>query len=123
MTIDPHAHPPGEELAEFLWEQFNEDGTELYLDNWRDCGWSLSTGKTSGVLIAIMRRQDDASLWLAQVQSGIGWIGRLVGRSDREEQEGLTRILHCILDRSEQFTDIKWREGDFLAPDWTPTPD
>jgi hypothetical protein len=124
LPIDLDKHPTGEELAEFLVAQFCSAGLNIHIDdNSPDYAWSLKfKDRSSTPWLLVGYVGDDVYEWLAQINSGVGWFGRLRGRADDALREEVTLKLHDILTSDNNFSHIRWHTGDFGEPGWTPTP-
>src|SRR5262249_40787089 len=101
LPVDFDKHPGGEELAEFLAMKFRGQGLEIHLeDNYEDFAWLLEFKKRSPApWLLVGHVGDDVYEWLVQINSGVSWFGRLLGRSDEKLREQVAEELHRILTR------------------------
>jgi hypothetical protein len=79
-------------------------------------------GTTIGPWVLFGYVGDDEYEWFAQVQSSVGWFGRLLGKSDRAEREQVARILHQLLTSDPTFRTVRWHQGDFAEENWVAEP-
>lgn len=124
LPVDFNKHPAGEELAEFLASGIREQGLEILLtDNYEDFAWLLEfKDRSSSPWILVGHVDDGVFEWLAQINSGVNWLGRLFGRSDDESRQLVARKLHAVLSSDSRFSEIRWHEGEFSDEGWSPSP-
>jgi hypothetical protein len=123
LVIDSSQVPRGRELAEYLIAKFLEHGIEIRLvDNYDDFAWWLDVeGQPSHpwLLVGFVGDRDG---WLVQIRTGVGWMGRLIGRSDLPVRERVAQKLHAILSADLTFSGVRWHEGDFAEVGWSNAP-
>lgn len=124
LPVDFDKHPAGEELAEFLAANLREQGLNIHVaDNYEDFAWLLEFKESSPTpWILVGHVGEDVYEWLVQITSGVTWLGRLFGRSDKELREKVAEKLHSTIDSHSSFSDIRWHQGDFANAGWTPGP-
>src|SRR5262245_14760291 len=95
VPVDLGKHPPGEELAEYLAAKMTAAGlTTRVIDNYEDFAWWMESEGDSRMPWALLGYIDDnAAQWLIQINSSVGWLGRLMGRSDQEGRRLFTERL------------------------------
>jgi len=96
----------------------------MRVEMYEDVAWIMKTGpRGRGPDVVVGYLWDGEYEWLVQIGSGVGLIGRLLGRSDLEAREQIVQLLHQLLTKDKRFSDVRWHEGDFAKPGWSPTPE
>ena len=119
-------HPRGYSICKFLWDELAQDGFNVQtLDNYRDIAWSVDCeidGKKIFFFVGYLGTE--VTDWQLIVCSGIGIIGRLLGRSDKNERIKLAKAIHAILSKDSRFTALRWfsRYTDSAKDSWYPEP-
>ena len=113
--IDLDAHPPGEELAMWLSEQLQAAGIPYEsVDNSNDYAWSIDSPHKNDRAWLLLGFVDDGDFsWLLQVQSGVSFLGRLLGYGDTPQCDHLAQAIHRVLSSDHRFSSIQWHAGDF----------
>jgi hypothetical protein len=114
ITIYPdsseYTHPRGYSVCKFLRDELARLGFNvLKLDNYRDIAWSLDCevdGKKIFFFVGYLGTK--VTDWQLIVCSGVGIIGRLLGKSDEGERIKLSKAIHTILSDDNRFTELKW---------------
>ena len=119
-------HPRGYSICKFLRDELARIGFNVQtLDNYRDIAWSLDCevdGKKIFLFVGYLGTK--VTDWQLIVCSGIGFLGRLLGRGDENERVKLSKAIHTILSNDSQFTELKWfsRYTDNAKDTWYPEP-
>ena len=124
LKINMDAHPKGEELAMYLYEKLAQKGFMISnFDNYEDFAWSVDIGsaKSKPWLLTGYVGDEDYE-WLIQINSGIGIIGKLFGKSDVSECDSIAIKLDEILKAEATFYTIRWHVGDFAKDEFSITP-
>jgi hypothetical protein len=125
LPIDLDKHPPGEELAEWIAARMTEGGlVTRVIDNYEDFAWwieSESATRMPWVLLSYI--DDDPADWLLQIISSVGWLGRLLGRSDEDGRRVFTERLQAVLAGNPAFSDVRWHVGEWGDSGWASVPD
>ena len=107
-------HPAGGSIARLLRDGLADDGwTASDIDNWRDCGWSISCTRKDSNLQIILAQMASVSQWFLQIGATCrpGFVGRLLGRraaGGPNDILALAKDVASILSREDRFTDFKW---------------
>lgn len=125
LAVDFDQHPIGEELAEFLIAKLRDNGFNVVLsENSPDYAWELEFDEPSPAPWLLVGYVGDGDYeWLLQINSGISWLGRLLGRSDADLRKATAIKLHEILTNDAQFGEVRWHAGDFADSEWSAHPD
>jgi hypothetical protein len=118
------AHPKGEELAKYIYEKLEQKGLKIFnFDNYDDFAWSVSVGsdKVKPWLLTGYVGDGDYE-WLIQINSGVGFFGKLMGKNDFLERDNIATKLDEILKAEAIFSIIRWHEGDFAKGDYSNAP-
>jgi len=124
VTVDFDKHPPGEELAEYIAEKMTAAGLKTrIIDNYEDFAWWIESEAEQGMPWALLGYiDDDPAEWLLQINSSVGWLGRLFGWSDEEGRRLFTERLQGVLAGDPHFTDIRWHIGEWSDSGWSSSP-
>jgi hypothetical protein len=113
MPFDVKRHPVGEEVASYLASAVEaRTGLKASIEDWRDTGFELDfvlNGKP--VHFAFAYFEDTPFHFYGQVASYVGWLRRLCGYRDQDEQESLIRALSETLRNDPTFSDVFWHEA------------
>jgi hypothetical protein len=125
LPIDLDKHPPGEELAMYLADKMTQAGLPTrVIDNYNDFAWWLegeSSPPRPWVLVGYVG--DGPAEWLVTINSGVGWLGRVLGRSDEAGRRQFADRLHAVLSADANFSDVRWHVGDWNDSGWSSSPD
>jgi hypothetical protein len=66
---------------------------------------------------------DGPAEWLLQINSSVGWLGRLLGRSDVAGRRLFSELLHAVLTGEPAFSDVRWHIGEWSNSGWASAPD
>ena len=124
IEVDFDDHPPGKEVAHWLQAQLRSHGADFdAMDLHGDFAWSLdASGEAKAPWLLVGHVCDPHVQWLLQIKSNVGWIGRLLGRSDTSQRDELVRTVHEALSSDSRFSDVLWHQGDFAEGDPTRDP-
>jgi hypothetical protein len=113
IPFDRNRHPIGEEVAAHLVSAIEErSGLHASIEDWRDSGFELDFVINGRPLhFAFVHVDDPRFQFYGQVASYVGWIRRLLGYRDREEEETLIRALHGTLTADSHVSDVLWHEA------------
>jgi hypothetical protein len=125
VPVDLDKHPPGEELAQYISLKLTAAGLKIRsVDNYEDFAWWIecdSDKRMPWVLLGYIG--DDPEQWLITINSNVGWLGRLLGRSDLAGRQEFNKLLHSVLSNDPAFSDIRWHLDDWGQPGWSNSPD
>jgi hypothetical protein len=124
VPVDFDEPPPGEELAEYLAEKMTAAGLKTrVIDNYEDFAWWIESEGEEQMPWALLGCVDDGPAeWLIQINSSLGWLGRLFGRSDENGRRLFTEKLHEVLENDPHFSDIRWHVKDWSHTGWSSSP-
>ncbi len=123
LRFDMDEQPIGSAVGRRIAERLRGLGlAALIPENHEDFAWSIDFGDQPGPYLLVGYVGDEDFQWLAQVYSGIGWFGRLRGRSDQKECESIALALHRALTTDETVTSIRWHDGEFSETGWRSEP-
>ena len=93
LPIDLDKHPPGEELAEWIAARMTAGGLATrVIDNYEDFAWWIESESDQRMPWALLGYVGDGPAeWLLLINSSVGWLGRLLGRSDEAGRRPLAR--------------------------------
>ena len=115
LQIDSELSPKGEELAEYLHAALVSKSFQVAeVDVHEEFGWSIDLaprGRAPWLLLGHVGAESYD--WLCCVNSGVGWLGRLIGRSDHAERIRLAGAVHEVLTQAPVFSEIVWWKGAF----------
>src|SRR4051794_2900661 len=99
IPFDVNLHPVGEEVASHLAIALESlCGLSASIDIWRDSGFELDVeinGKR--MHFAFVYVEDRRFQFYGQIGSYVGWLRRLFGYRDQDEEQILIRALHVSL--------------------------
>ena len=121
MPVDLDKHPAGEELAAYIAEKMTAAGlTTRVIDNYEDFAWWIESEAECRMPWALLGFiGDDPEQWLLQINTSVGWLGRLLGRSDEAGRRVFSERLHSVLSGDSTFLDVRWHVGEWTEPGWT----
>ena len=124
VPVNLDKHPPGEELAEYLAEKMTAGGLKTRVfDNYEDFAWWIESEAERRMPWALLGYVNDGPAeWLIQINSSVGWLGRLLGRSDKEGCRLFTERLQTMLTSDPQFSDVRWHVGEWSDSGWSSDP-
>jgi len=124
-SISEKEPPLGENLARSIVAAHRSKDVDIELiDSYEDFAWWLEgSGNKPRPWILVGFVDDGAYQWLLQINSGSSWFQRLRGRTDAEQRDSIALAVHDILTQGEDFSNIRWHEGDFADENWTDCPD
>lgn len=122
--VDFEQHPPGEELAAYLAEKMTQRGLKTrVVDNYEDFAWWIESESDQPMPWVLLGYVDDGPAeWLMQLNSNVGCLGWLFGRSDEEGCRDFAERLHAVLSSDPDFSDVRWHAGEWSDSDWSTTP-
>ncbi len=125
IAIEYENYPLGKELAQCLTQRLRQKGIEVSeVGSHQDFAWSITTGLAGrGPYLLLGFIGDGVYQWLIQIHSGIGWFGRIAGKSDLVLREKVARELQRILVSEPIFSDIRWHEAAFGDTGWSEAPE
>ena len=125
LPIDLDQHPPGEELAKYLAEGMSAAGLKTkVIDNYDDFAWWIESEAETRMPWALLGYVDDGpAQWLIQINSSVGWLGRLLGRSDEPGRRLFTERLNAMLTDDSVFSDVRWHLGEWSDTGWSSRPE
>ena len=125
LPVDLDKHPPGEELAEWIAARMTAGGlVTRVVDNYEDFAWWIESESNWRMPWALLGYIGDGPAeWLLQINSSVGWLGRLLGRSDEEGRQLFSERLHAVFASEPAFTDVRWHFGEWSKPGWASVPD
>jgi hypothetical protein len=123
--VNDEAEPRGQELATFFAERCRHAGIPVeYVDNHEDFAWIIATGhRGKGPYVLLGCLGDEDFEWLAQIISGVGFIGKMFGKSDLAERVQLAHAIHSLLESDQRFSVVRWHEHGYGEKGWSPNPD
>jgi hypothetical protein len=124
VPVDFDQHPPGEELAQYIADKMTQSGLKTrVVDNYDDFAWWIESESEKRMPWALLGYVDDGPAeWLLQINSSVGWLGRLLGRSDEDGRRLFTERLHAVLSNDTCFSDVRWHAGEWGESGWTAGP-
>jgi hypothetical protein len=124
VSVDLDKHPPGEELAKYIAEKMTAAGLKTQvIDNYEDFAWWIESEAQQRMPWALLGYIGDGPAeWLLQINSGVGWLGRLLGCSDEEGRRLFTERLQAVLTGDPHFTDVRWHVGELSDSGWSSNP-
>lgn len=125
LPIDLDKHPPGEELAEWLAAQMSARGLPTrVIDNYEDFAWWIESESDMPMPWALLGYIGDGPAeWLIQINSSVGWLGRLLGRSDEAGRRVFSERLQAVLVDEPAISDVRWHVGEWSDSGWTSNPE
>ncbi len=125
LPIDLDKHPPGEELAEWIAARMTAGGLATrVIDNYEDFAWWIESESDQRMPWALLGYVGDGPAeWLLQINSSVGWLGRLLGRSDEAGRRLFSARLHAVLTGDPAFSDVRWHVGEWSEPGWAGSTD
>jgi hypothetical protein len=121
-----YEHPRGYSICKFLQMELAQAGFSIQPpENYDDIAWSADCIiNDKRVFFFVGYLGTKVTDWQLIVCSGIGLIGRLLGRKDQDERIKLARAIHAILSTDERFSELKWfsRYTDTPKDSWSPQP-
>lgn len=124
IPVDLDQHPPGEKLAQYIADKMTQSGLKTrVVDNYDDFAWWIESESEQRMPWALLGFVDDGSAeWLLQINSSVGWLGRVFRRSDEDGRRLFTERLHAILSNDPSFSDVRWHVGEWGESGWTASP-
>lgn len=124
VPVDFEKHPPGEELAEYIADRMTASGLKTrVIDNYDDFAWWIESEAELRMPWALLGHIDDGCAeWLLQINSSVGWLGRLLGRSDEEGRRLFTERLQSVLTGDRHFSEVRWHAGEWSDSGWSSSP-
>jgi hypothetical protein len=115
IPFDLTLHPIGEEIATYISNSIEaRSGMRASIDNWRDCGYELDFQVNGKELhFAFVYVKAEHYQFYGQVASYVGWIRRLLGYRDNDEEAILIRALHELLTDDPVFSEVYWHEASY----------
>jgi hypothetical protein len=121
-----YEHPRGYSICKFLQMELAQAGFSIKPpDNYDDIAWSADCIiNDKRVFFFVGYLGTKVTDWQLIVCSGIGLIGRLLGRKDQDERIKLAQAIHAILSIDERFSELKWfsRYTDTPNDSWSAQP-
>ena len=123
----PEYHEPrGYSICEYLHTELARAGFNVEaVDNYDDIAWSADCViNDKRVFFFVGYLGTKVTDWQLIVCSGVGLIGRLLGRKDQDERIKLAQTIHAILSADERFSELKWfsRYTDSPNDPWSAQP-
>lgn len=124
VPVDLDKHPPGEELAEYIAEKMTAAGLKTrVIDNYEDFAWWIESEAEQRMPWALLGYLGDGPAeWLIQINYSVGWLGRLLGRSDEHRRWLFTERLQAVLTGDPHFNDVRWHVGESSESGWSSNP-
>ena len=124
LPIDFDKHPPGKQLAEWLAARLSEGGlVTRVIDNYEDFAWWIESESDLRMPWALLGYIDDGPAeWLLQINSSIGWLGRLIGQSDEAGRRLFSKRLQAVLVGEPAISDVRWHVGEWNDSGWASAP-
>ncbi|HEX5270777.1 MAG TPA: hypothetical protein VFW33_09835, partial [Gemmataceae bacterium] len=93
------------------------------IDNYEDFAWWIESEVEQQMPVALLAYIGDGSAeWLIQITSSVGWLGRLLGRSDEEGRRLCTERLQVGLTGDPHFTEVRWHVSKWSESGWSISP-
>lgn len=95
---DTDPHPPGRALATFLEQAVRSAGWDVVIvEDWRDCGWSITSVRDTTALDVIMAQMDPPG-WMVQIApSETRFVKKLLGWVPSAERSDVHELA-CHID-------------------------
>ncbi len=119
-TDEPLEQNPAGDLATWLSNELLAAGLQTSKPENVDYAFALRChvdGRDFYLLVGYVG--DGIRQWLVSTNSGLGWLKRLLGASDKTEHARLTREIHRVLSTNDAISDIQW----YTVDDWNDDPD
>lgn len=124
LPVDLGKHPAGEELAEWLAGRMTAGGlVTRVIDNYEDFAWWIESESDQRMPWALLGYIGDGPAeWLLQINSSVGWLGRLFGRSDEFGRRLFSERLQSVLVGEPAISDVRWHVAEWSDSGWASSP-
>ncbi len=104
---------PGRELAHDLGRALEEIGQAVREVSLDEPFWVIrvpTEPREIGILVYLYVPAEEGTepVWAVSVPSTIGWLGRLLGKTEADSIVALLRDLDTVLRRDDRLRDIRW---------------
>ncbi len=124
LPVDLDKHPPGQELAVYIADKMTQSGLKTsVVDNYEDFAWWIESESNQGMPWGLLGYIGDGlAEWLLQINSSVGWFGRLLGWSDEQGRKMFAERLHAVLSSDPSFSDVRWHLAEWDGSEWSSSP-